>query len=145
MITVGTLEAWLWATVYGGNGRQITPFMHLFRGQRGRPPEADPNREPWRYNRRIYWNPWMYPFNNDNPPNALQPMCGRLKSVSRFPRLNPRTDQTWGRRLPQCPNCLQLATNVGITPAFYNILATNDPWAKLTAEEREQPDPVTGL
>jgi hypothetical protein len=141
-IIIGAIEAWVWGTITGGNGQQIGRFAHLHKVGRGTPPEMQTQEElrnnPWRRNHRRYWYPWQLA-----PANPLTPLCGRLKSQSRFPRYNASSDH-W--RVNECPDCRRLADNAGVTPGFADALRREDPWSQITVEQRQvTPDPVSGL
>lgn len=148
-IRVAALEALIWAYAYGGNGRPIggNTAAHLYRIERGTPPEPyDPDFDPTRaytfeqgrrHNARRYWHPWGQPFNDRE--RILNPACGRLRSTSRWPRIQYASNR-WG--LPvRCPDCRAIAEGT-----YIQVLQTEDPWGTLGRLDRiTQPDPISGI
>lgn len=138
-IIIGTIQCWVWTTVYGANGRQIGHGDHLFLGERGTPPPVI-DLQP---HNRYYWHAWNNPVRHiDKTADILTPLCGRLKSKSRRPYLNTRYGGYDAAR--QCENCIEAAGNAGITPKYYDNLRQADPWNQIPRNERDTTlDPVT--
>lgn len=147
-IVIKTLEALVWGYLYGGNGRQIGNVAHLWRLERGTPPPLDPNWNIGEFGRwnapnhgdmwnRAYWGPWSNAAGRTRQ-ELITPMCGPIRTQSRFPRLNWATAR-WNPRL--CQDCRAISEG-----AYFDILRGADPWLTMTRDERlRRPDPVSGV
>lgn len=143
-IFTGLTEAYIWADMFGGNGARISKFRHAMRGQRGTPPPVMVNA---RYNRR-YWAAWGHPFNymGQDPERILNPLCGRLKSRSRWPMIRiAYPPGQWQTNIIECPDCTDILATMGEKAVYQYDLIAEDPWSKLNYTEREQTiDPISG-
>jgi len=121
-----------WQTPTGMRYRVLGPgTSHLYPIDRGRPPAMG---NPMRSRR------WWYPYSNlTRGDDALNALCGRIRSTSRNPHLT-ETDNG------ACPGCTLAAHRLGIMPDTISNLRRQDPWTQLNHDERETtPDPVSGL
>lgn len=133
--------------VKGGSGRPITNRCHLFVVQRGTPPPPGAIRPTWagRYWRssRQTWTPFSTFQNQYDPEFILNPLCGRLKTRSRFPSL--QRYHYW-RNEGKCPDCTAIAQAQNLTFGTLDEVLAEDPWTRIPQEEREeQSDPISGL
>jgi hypothetical protein len=152
------MQAWVWTSIYGGNGNPIGKIngretQHLMLIERGTPPPIVPlppeqQHDPWtRQNhnyRRRAWYPWGREFAAQTLEAMLTPLCGKLKTQSRQPYL--ATANNGGYRNHECPNCIAMAAQAGVTPQYNNLLMQEDPWSLMPREDRMfTVDPVTGM
>lgn len=138
----GLTEAYIWVNIVGGNGAQITKFCHLMRAERGEPPIMGDDRAY----RRSGWQPWARSFSwmGASAVNILSPLCGQLKSKSKWPQMRIAFPTTW-RDPNECPDCIIAADEMHITPKYANILRDEDPWTKIGYYDRETTrDPISG-
>lgn len=124
-----------WFALVGRNGHVLgrgdQKAMHLWRVERGTPPELG-NR-----NRR-YWNPWQ-----TSPPNdqVLHPICGVIRTTARRPQFG------WYTHFTKCRNCVRIAAQRGEeNPQAWYDMRYQDPWVRIPHDMRlTTVDPVTGL
>lgn len=140
-ITVGAVERHIWGFISGGNGRALgivngVRVAHSYLVQRGQPPPMDGT---FHRSARRYW----HPFNRmpEEREAVLTPLCGRIRSQSRYPYLSPTGNYTWSTpRL--CTDCQRLAPDTG----FLDTVRRADPWYQIDATQRETTvDPVSGV
>ena len=134
-IRPGGIRAWLWGFPLGGNNTVLGrgQYKHIYEIERATPPPLGQQQRNW-------WEPWPIYFGDANL--ALNPLCGRITTTARFPRLRL---QHW-RWAEECPNCAQIAAARGITADVHARHVTNDPWTALNWMARQNtPDPLTGL
>jgi len=147
-IVSGLLEAYIWGSAWGRNGRALgvgadPRMIHAYRIERGTPPPY-PNNIPghWDQGRaaRTYWSPWRAML---TPEQILTPACGRIRTASRSPRLNiAYPPQNYGPIAIPCTECQRIAPDT----QYQQILMNNDPWRRLEIAQRLiHPDPVSGL
>lgn len=160
-ITTGLTDAWIWAYVYGANGRMIgndrgdtwERRYHLFPIHRATPPPMPPNdasdyQRERHFDRRRYWNPWNRFADNMDTEARLTPICGRLSSRSRSPRISPAGEPYDGTFPNACLDCQRIAEIRHINTTFVSRLVTQDPWMLQRRNSTfgwHMPDPVTGL
>ena len=157
-VVSGIAEAWVWAYAYGANGRHIGAGprgnlqYHLYPAQRSTPPPL-PTDDMTGYSRRTaeqrrqYWSPWTNWASPLDIEGRLTPLCGRLRSASRAPRISQAgAPYDNGEIHSRCPDCLLRATERNITPTYIRRLADQDPWQIQRREPNGYllPDPVTG-
>jgi len=153
-ITIVGVEAWVWATITGGNGTPLgrvdnLNVSHLTLRERGTPPPMITPGEENQYTRRdnrAYWTPWQgWNLAPQTAEQVLTPLCGRIKSKSRWPNLQFAHAGRYYTPI-ECPNCLRIAADQGITPNYMNMLQEKDPWNTQDWQARiTNPDPVTGM
>ena len=139
------LTALVWFYITGGNGQLIgrQDMHHLFEIERGTPPPAEQNAQPWRHDPRNYWRPWgTSPYRN----NTRQLVLCQLRVVRTQARLM-QPNRVWGVQLDlQCPECTRIAGERGLYTEYSQTLITNDPWNTIPQHNRATtPDPLTGL
>ncbi len=141
-------QIWLWAM--GGRGRPIAPingvyYAHLYEIERGEPPtEIRNNYYDIGYARRN-WNPyaltttWYVNIDTFTPTDALNPLCGRLKSASQEPHVTHR--KPWRVREQYCEACKAISDG-----ERWETVVQQDPWYQVKYDDRGAigSDPVSG-
>lgn len=160
-----TAEAWVWASPFGANGRALgagqdtwNPLPHIYRVERGEPPPMPTGNEATEYQRinarqaRYYWHPWNSAFYRWTPEQVLTPLCGRIRTASRRPHINPfhQSYRNEGQPVRGCPDCTAIAVTRGLDVRTMQQVKQADPWNQLRTNARDadwfvQPDPVSGL
>lgn len=148
-ITISALEAWVWTAIRGRNGSPLGSInrrqtVHAFLAKRREPPPiVEGQRRD--YNTRMYFYPWGRSYTQASSEERLTPLCGRIRSTSRFPGLSAAYGGFMQGEQMECPNCRAAANNLGITIRYMEEVMNNDPWAAISAYDRSTTlDPVTG-